>query len=366
MKRIGILTFWNVPNYGAFMQAYALQKAIQNRYNEYDVVQISHLHKRHYNIYYSKVNFRYRYWFINPKFYKGLLKNLMSVNKFKRRKKFIEYYKCIPHIYLKEKIDILDYLVLGSDIIWDYNINFFGRDKYLFGIGINAKRKISYAPSFGTVKKNNDVPNYVVKGLQQLNDISVRDGNSLELVKNIVNREARLVLDPTLIWDFETDNNIVKPDLDEEYIVVYGSYFTEILIDGAKEYCKKNNLRLVCLSSLDDKFDWCDIIIDQDSINPFEWTGYFKYAKAIMTCTYHGLMFGLVFKKNIVFNPTPFIMDKAENLIDILNLKDVLIEYQEFNEKISWNWDYNRIDGILGELRKNSYDYLDGAFTNGK
>ena len=53
MKRLGILTFWNVPNYGAFMQAYALQKVLENRYTDYDVKQIPYINQRHYDEYYS-------------------------------------------------------------------------------------------------------------------------------------------------------------------------------------------------------------------------------------------------------------------------------------------------------------------------
>lgn len=73
-KRIGILTFWNVPNYGAFLQAYALQKVLETRYPEYDVRQIPYLNQKHYNVYYSNsIKQNYRYWLINPKYYRVLL-----------------------------------------------------------------------------------------------------------------------------------------------------------------------------------------------------------------------------------------------------------------------------------------------------
>ena len=43
MNDINILTFWGVPNYGTFAQAYALQASIQKAYPEYDVKQINYL-----------------------------------------------------------------------------------------------------------------------------------------------------------------------------------------------------------------------------------------------------------------------------------------------------------------------------------
>ena len=54
MNDINILTFWGVPNYGTFAQAYALQASIQKAYPEYDVKQINYLCQKHYKQYYSK------------------------------------------------------------------------------------------------------------------------------------------------------------------------------------------------------------------------------------------------------------------------------------------------------------------------
>lgn len=45
---IGIQTFWNVPNYGTFAQAYALQKVLQDINKDKDVRQIAHLDQHHF------------------------------------------------------------------------------------------------------------------------------------------------------------------------------------------------------------------------------------------------------------------------------------------------------------------------------
>lgn len=50
---IGILTFWDVPNYGTFAQAYALQKAIEKISGKRDVRQIAHLDKKHRDFYFD-------------------------------------------------------------------------------------------------------------------------------------------------------------------------------------------------------------------------------------------------------------------------------------------------------------------------
>lgn len=361
MKSIGILTFWNVPNYGTFLQAYALQKVISSLSDKYDVKQIAYLDEMHYRQYYALNNTKYRLGLINPKTYINIFRRLFS-KKIKELKPFFDYYKnyisCTEKL-TKEKLakKEFDTVVLGSDIVWDYSIDFFGHDKYLFGNNFNSKKIISYAASFGTIKENDICPEYVKKGLKNLSVISVRDENSQKLVKKYVDRESVIVCDPTILWDFMNDINIPKVE-ESKYIIVYGSNFRPELINGCVEYAKKHNLQIICLDSLDDTFDWCSKNIKQNKLNPFQWLAYFKHAECIFTCTYHGLMFSLIFNKKTVFSPTQFIMDKASSLIDFLNLRSVLVDYDTFEQKVEWDWNYDIINAKINELKEMSFKFL--------
>lgn len=361
MKEIGILTFWNVPNYGTFLQAYALQKVISSLDSNYDVKQIAYLDHKHYRKYYAINNNNYRYGIINPRTYKNIFKRLFS-SKIKELKLFLNYYKdfipcTVPLTKKTLSTKHFDTIVLGSDIIWDYTIGFFNNDEFLFGNNLNSKNVLSYASSFGTVKAETVCPAYVKNCLKKLSVISVRDENSKKLVNQYVGRDSSLVCDPTILWDFMNDKNI--PTVNEsKYIVVYGSNFRPELIKGCVEYAKKNNLQIICLDSLDDTFDWCDKNIKQNELNPFQWLSYFKYAERIFTCTYHGLMFSLIFNKKTVFSPTEFIMNKASSLIDYLDLRSVLVDFSTFEEKADWEWDYNKINARFDELRQSSLNFL--------
>ncbi len=365
-KNIGIYTFWNVPNYGSFLQAYALQKAIQAILPKDNIKQIAHLNEKHYNAYYDIIPKQKKLWMLKISNY------INSYNRYKNRshiealKKFIFYYdEMIPHTNNMSEKDIkhekFDAVVLGSDIVWDYSIKMFGNDRLLFGDGFNSNTIIAYAPSFGTVK-NQKPPKYVVDSLAKMNAISVRDENSVNLVKEYVDRDAKWVIDPTFLIDFNSDEHLKRPKYDD-YIVVYGSSFTERQIKEARAYADKNSLKLICLDSLDDTYSWCDETVSQADMNPFDWCSYFKYAKAVFTCTYHGLMFGLIFNKPIAFNPTPFIMDKADNFINYLDLYDVLVKMNGFVEKISWNWDYEKINKKIEKLTEESMRFLRDSLT---
>ena len=361
-KRIGILTFWNVPNYGTFLQAYALQKYVGAMFSDSDVRQIAYLDKIHYRTYYSINNKKYRFSIFNPRLYLNIFFRLINYKKIKSLKEFLCYYtQYIPSTKPLTKKDLhlvyFDYIILGSDIIWDFSIPFFNNDPHLFGNGLNCANIISYAASFGTVKAKDICPEYVLNGLNNLSAIAVRDENSKYLVKNYIQKNARIVCDPTFLWDFMNDNNV--PVINENnYIVVYGSSFEPELIKGCINYAKQNNLAVISLNSLDDNFDWCDKNIQQDSLTPFQWLAYFKQADVVFTCTYHGLLFGLIFNKKVVFSPTDFIIDKASSLIDYLELNDVLINLSSFSQKVNWDWNYLQINKKIDSLRKCSIDFL--------
>ena len=363
MNDINILTFWGVPNYGTFAQAYALQASMQKAYPEYDVKQINYLCQKHYKQYYSKYP-------IDPiwkkNFYKSLGKYLNPFSDYhKRRKNFPRDYNIIPHTeqFTASQLSLyeMDCLVLGSDIIWYYSFAFFDNDPYLFGNGLKAKKKVAYACSFGTVSKHNKHPEYVIDGIKELNYISVRDENSADIVEEITGVRPPVVLDPTWLWDFSNDNNIIKPKFDN-YIIVYGVLFTKEFINQTIEYSHKKGYKLICLACNDDKYDWCDVLIQQSELSVFEWLGLFKYAEKVVTSTYHGLMFGMIFNKPLAFCKSDFIVAKAESFLKKIGLYDLYVtECSSVEKMLGLEWDYQTINHIIEIERNKSMLFLHKA-----
>lgn len=363
-KNIGIITFWDCPNFGSFLQAYALQKIVSEMYPEYDVKQIAYSNKKHMDVYYSIIRpSMFKNWPFNLSFYIDVIqriinrKQIFNFRKFKDNyKKFIAHTKeYTAKTLLNEEFETV---ILGSDIIWDYSIPFFDNDKFLFGNDINCNNLISYAASFGTVKRSSKHPEYVINAFKKINAVSVRDYNSRLIAEDISEKKAEIVLDPTLIWNFNNDVNIKVPELEYKYAAVYGSFFTDDEIHGLKEYCKKHNLKIVFLDTGLDKCDWCDIFIDASTITPFEWCGYIKSSEILMTSTFHGFLFGLIFEKKIIFNATDFMQAKLSDFLNDLDLYNNLVKEKSFEFQIKYEWDYSRINKILEQKKKISLDFL--------
>lgn len=359
MYDIGILTFWGVPNYGTFAQAYALQKVIAQMDPSRDVKQISYLNKHHYNMYFSP---RPRISIRKPQFWFALLRNLLTdTTQKQRQRQFSADYETIPHTRKLDKHSLpktsFNTVVLGSDIVWDYSIAAFDNDPFLFGNGMHAKKILSYAASFGTVTPQDAVPEYVTKGISQMNCISVRDENSAEIVEKICGTRPPVVLDPVWLWDFNSDENVVEPSY-KDYIVVYGQDFTEDFIRQLVAYAKKNSLKLVCLDCNEDRYDWCDVLIRQQDLSVYEWLGLFKGASAVATSTFHGLTFGLVFEKKLAFCRTDFIMAKADKFLMELGLYDLYENNSDVSVMFEYERDIERMHNVIQSGRTRSLAYL--------
>ena len=355
---IGILTFWNVPNCGTFAQAYALQKAIQKIRPEKNVVQLDHLDQRHFDFYYNQKVFYRSFPIWKRTFWKSVF--LKDSEKSYYGDTFFKAYDLIPHTEKITKSKLKDFLFekiyLGSDIIWDYSIDVFNKDRLFFGEGFDCVVN-AYAASFGTIKKGDMHPAYVVKNIKKMRHISVRDKKSAELVEEITGKEPPVVLDPTWLWDFETDDTVKVPD-EEPYILVYGENLSNKFIEGVIKYAKCNQLKIIWIDCRAMDCTWCDKCIRKNELEPFMWIGYFQKAVAIATNGFHGLTFGLIFKKKIAVYLTDFLDAKANDFLKELGLYEIFLDRDDSMHMLDYSWDYDKIDPHIDVMRQISWDFL--------
>ena len=357
---IGIQSFWNVPNYGTYAQAYALQKVLQELNGDKDVRQISHLDQHHFNFYFNRKAYLRDYPIWKKAFWKSFFIKTTEVEQ--KEKNFLSAYDMIPHT---DMIDInnignyqFDKVFLGSDIVWDYSVKVFNKDSLLFGQGFNTEEINAYAASFGTVPSDADLPDNVVQALKNMRYISVRDEKSAELVERVTGVRPQVVLDPTWLWDFNKDCNIVKPE-EENYILIYGQDFTETFINNLISYAKEYKKKIIALDCNDDHYDWCDRLISQDELSPFQWIGYFKYAEKVATSTFHGVTLSLIFNKNFAFCKTNFVMAKVDKFLQELNLFDLFDKNQnDVYGMLEHDFNYSFINDIIMHKKEASLEFL--------
>lgn len=330
MKKIGILTYWGVANYGAWTQAYALNKVIQKMYPNDTVQHIAYLEQSHWDSYYKKDKKGY---------------NCFSYN-----------WDEISHTcQMNEKQlenEPWDVLITGADSIWEEILTgAFKPDWHLVGNDLpNVKKLISYAPSSGIFSGNDYISQQVATGLKKYDAISVRDNTTRMLVKKTIGEDAPVVLDPALLWDFSSDKNVKKTYLNK-YIAVYGANWSLRFIDNVKKYAKERELKLISIGFIN---EWCDISFRRNELRSLEWIGMIASAECIVTSTFHGLMMGLNYRKPIKFCQIDYVKNRSQTLLEMCRIPNNDIDFEA-----EINYDYT--DKKLKEAKNYSLDWLKKA-----
>lgn len=359
MKKIGILTFWSVPNYGAFAQAYALNKVLKSIYKDSEVKHIAYLHPSHRNLYFKKRKpiLGSLKHLLNPRFYLEWLRFIF--NSEIRYPAFSKDWDSIDNDLIKNakalESSFYDIIVTGSDAIWEYSVSEFGDDIHLVGNNLCCNKLVSYAASFGDMNIDDEFKNFVAEGLNKYDQISVRDHNSKVIVNKLTRREdVQIVLDPTLVWNFKLDKDIPESKY-EKYILVYGNDFSEKLISDVKKFAQENCLTIIGAGIAP---KWCDIRLTD--IGPMEWIGLFKKAEFTVTCTFHGLMFSINFEKKVVFNQVEYVKNRSTTLLQALGLYDLYKEGPDLYKVLEYPWDYKKINDKLEAIREGSLRFARG------
>jgi hypothetical protein len=217
--------------------------------------------------------------------------------------------------FSSKKIDFLRYdsIIVGADIVWNYEMPLLGSDPIYFGHGIpDSVNLIAYAPSCGAVNKDKGIKDYVLSGLKKFKNISVRDENSALVVDAVLGYKPPIFLDPTFLYNFYGEEVIVR---DEDYILVYAYSLTEEEKVDLLFFSQSKNLKIIAIAYSQ---TWADINVV--NVSPFEWLGYIKRANYVFTSTFHGSIFCIKYNKVFAISMNEAIKNKVQTLLDKFDL----------------------------------------------
>ena len=303
MKRIGIITYHRSQNYGAQLQAYATRTALEKMGYRAEVIDCNRI---------GQVVKLFHWNFSSLKGFLGALRNnaLSLVSEKKRRRLFAAFSEqkiglsapCHTRTELESLCAEYDAVITGSDQVWHPQICE-GNTAFFLDLPLRPEQKIAYAPSFG-------VPDYTEEDAQRymplINDIahlSVREEAGQALIRRRLNREAPLVLDPTMLLTREDWDTIARPAPYRRYLL----YFT--ILDEppgtdalVRRIAAERGLRIVRIGRLKD-------ILKRGFINarangPQEFLGLVRDADFIITSSFHGSVFSILYQKDFlcIFN----------------------------------------------------------------
>lgn len=357
--KIGILTFQDTLNYGAILQAYALNRII-NRYTECETIdyRCECVEKR------EKIK-----GLADITSIKELIKYIAMHNKLLKKQNKISRFihdnmKISDKIYTQENIgesqQIYEKYIVGSDQVWNYQLT--NNDfTYLLDFVDQKKGKYSYAASFGLNEISKNKEKYR-KLLNNFDEISVREEQGQKIVEELIGKKVFITLDPTFLLTKEEWNELIKNITIEnknykDYIGFYQMQESTELLKYAKKLSKEEKCNIInMLPYFKDLFKSKTCI----DASPQEWLKIIKESKYMIVNSFHGLVFSIIFNKDFIVevpNNNHKTSSRLENLLRMLELEERNMNSENFNPKKKIDW--NKINKKLEEQRKKSFEFLE-------
>ena len=332
--RIGILTFHNADNYGAVLQCYALQETLKNQYPNDEVYVIDYKCPAIEKSYVPHINFK-RPWSI-----------LTYFKTKKKRKKFEQFRKKYFNLGSPDfsKYDMIYY---GSDQIWNPSIT--NRDLMYFGKGYNGI-KIAYAASDGGKM---EYDSEICKLLNSFSSVSCREKTMKEKLADI-KLPIDTILDPVFLLSKEEWMKIAKKPKEKNYVLVYKIRENLNFNSEAEKLGEKFNkkvIQIVYVKTLRKYFYEKQTFV---AITPEQFVGYFAYADFVLTTSFHGTAFSIIFDKAFYVLEIDNASERITDLLSELNISDRYGIAVKTDKQIIQNFEL---------YKQNAYNFLSSVNT---
>lgn len=381
MKRVGIITLHGYSNYGNKLQNYATQEVLKSlgcdsitiandvSINQDRKIQIYNKLKRLSfkrmvnHTYIAMKKLRQKVYLTNTEKKETLLTN----KRIERFKKFTKD-NIIESDYIINERNVskdfhneFDYFIVGSDQVWNpYYIN----NSSIYFLTFAPKRKrIAYSASFGISQLPEAFTQFYKERISQFEHISVREEVGADIVRDLIGRSVEVLIDPTLMLDKNEWLEIAsksKHKPTKSYILTYFLGEESEKIKGFVDNLSyKYDLEIVKLE------EGSGIIKDElrYTTGPGEFIDYVNSAKVILTDSFHGTVFSILFEKPFISfsrNDASYSMNISSRL-DTLLRKFQLEDRKWDNIKESNNImeiDFSNVPKILKREREKAYKYL--------
>ncbi len=386
-KKIGLVACYFKHNYGSQLQAYATHKYLNDNGIENEVINIDECvdFKNGKRKYYKSQIFNFSFiksklgmikLRIDKKINKKLSKNIKI-----RDEKYNEFIKknynlSKPFKTYKEMNEwCSNYtdVIVGSDQLW-LPVNVVA-DYYTLNWVPETINKISYSTSFGVKVIPERYKELYKKFLSRINFISTREFAGQEIIKELANREAEVVCDPTLLFNKEEWMCIQEnePIIKEKYILCYFLGNNLEYMKFAERLKKYTGYKIVSLNHADEYVKYADKFADETpyDVGPAEFLNLLRNAEYVCTDSFHGTVFSLIYNK--MFYSFRRYSKKTKNstnsrldsLLGIVDLKERFLNGTEkIEDVVNLKIDYKKVDETLENFRNKSKEFLENALKN--
>lgn len=363
MKTVGIITCHTPQNYGAMLQAYALQHYLRSINCSPEIINYFP------EIYSEELSL----WYVGDKnIRRNLFKKIIYIiaklpRRIKRRlffDRFRDKYINVgePRYYsydeLKEDCPLYDLYICGSDQIWNTRgVRGWDPTFYLQFVKDKTKR-YSYAASMSLdIPIRNDVKNTVIPMIEDLNKISVRERLIQKTLTPLLTKTIHYSLDPVYLltdkdWSILAEAGTPRK---EDYILIYPMGDSSHVVENAKRLSLKTGLPIYCITASSRKISGVNKHIDC-SVTQF--VRLFRDASYVLTNSFHGTSFSIIFRKNFWACEVGANNHRITNILQEFNLSNRYLSKNDIIDTTNLYVDYSKVIEPLENLIFQSKQYL--------
>ena len=282
--KIGILTFHDTANYGALLQAYALQETLTALGTQSEFVSIKR--KEREPVTANSV----------------LAKRIETMNKQRDdlfavfRRQYLNISELFnPGDHIDDKYDIF---IAGSDQVWNTSIPYV--DSRYFLPFASPEKRYSYAAGFGEGKFTENTREWIADQLKQFHEISVREEAGRTIVKELTGRDSIVCVDPVLLPPKEKWEAIISKQDRAPYLLLFLLQYDASFVQTAKAEAVKRGLEPVVVTAgymPQLGFDaWVKTSVT-------DWLSLVANAACVFTDSFHATAVCLIFQKEFCVKP---------------------------------------------------------------
>lgn len=377
---VGILTYHNVLNFGAVLQAFALQRTVQSFGHTCTIVDFaSPVHGTSYNLF----DWRPNHFTSTRRLYSSARRNYRVMANLRshllvreRFAKFRSYHLVMTSntyhsaIEVAEKSPAFDAYVVGSDQVWEPSGLDRGSGSVYFLEFVSAGRRVAYAPSFGLAEMPSEFRDRIATLISRFDFLSAREDSGCRIIQELTGRKAAHVLDPSMLLPAADYERVaVTPPHAGHFVLLYPMLSSEGLKIAARSAAKSLKLPLVAIVPIyydPREYAFADHVVFD--AGPSEFLGWMSKAAFVCTNSFHGLAFSLVFRKP--FLTVPYHIEsynlRPQSLLSALGLLDRQMDsIREFipDDPLLAPVDYTAVESRLESAIVTSINYLKQALV---
>lgn len=334
--KIGTITFHWANNYGAVLQAYALQQFLLKNGYETQVLDYKP----------GKLYFR-----------EVVRDAVQDRSKLEKRKKIRSFVKSNIRLSPKTayrsaviaKGSRYDAVICGSDQIWNEWQLFHAEKKpclaYYLGTLPDSVKKISYAASFGTNALKEKTKALIQPVLAGFRGVSVRENTAVQMLQEIGVPAVR-TCDPTLLLNAEDYRTLLCDDAKPQKV------FSFIL---HKNQTWANEIAKTVKQHFNDGAD------AEQILSVPEWLAAIDSCQMVVTNSFHATVFSILFHKNFVVLPVAGkdMNDRIVTLLETVGLsKHFCADDDAVEACIHDQIDWQSVDAHIDQIRQESAKWL--------